>query len=91
MTDKQIRKYIVKNCPSAYQDYRMRYLCDYNYDEPCKDCTDCLIKQVIEKCKKKKEWFSKLPDGVAFDLTTLLGGNLQDVILQLFEIEEFEQ
>ena len=67
-------KYIVKNCPSAYQDYRMRYLCDYNYDKPCKDCTDCLIKQVIEKMKEHP--FCDCSCG--------------DEILQLFEIEECE-
>lgn len=41
----------------------------------CKDCTDCLIKQVIEKCKEK------IDDG---DWTA-------SSILQLFEIEECEQ
>lgn len=82
-------KYIVKNCPS----YSNGYIgCTASRVSSCfcESCNDCLIKQVIEKCKNKKEWFSKLPDGVAFDLTTFLGGNLQDEILQLFVIEECE-
>lgn len=85
-------KYIVKNCPCLYEYGKGDCCNDLKFDQHtlCKDCTDCLIKQVIEKCRKKKEWFSKLPDGVAFDLTTFLGGNLQDEILQLFEIEECE-
>ena len=79
-------KYIVKNCPALL----ISGICNGRNVKglACKNATDCLIKQVIEKCKKKKEWFSKLPDGVAFDLTTLLGSNLQDEILQLFETEE---
>lgn len=66
-------KYIVKNCPNYHNGYISctAYGVSYCF---CEGCTDCLIKQVIEKCKKKKEWFSKLPDGVAFNLTTLLGG-----------------
>lgn len=86
-------KYIVKNCPCIdTTDAHSIFNCEclnrgYKEQWRCYD-KDCLIKQVIEKCKKEKEWFSKLPDGVAFDLTTFLGGNLQDEILQLFEIEE---
>lgn len=85
-------KYIVKNCPCLYEYGKGDCCNDLKFDQHtlCQDCTDCLIKQVIEKCREQKEWFSKLPDRVAFDLTTLLGGNLQDEILQLFEIEECE-
>lgn len=82
-------KYIVKNCPSFIEDTQ-ECESEQSHFIWCEDCTDCLIKQVIEKCKKKKEWFSKSPDGVAFDLNAFMGGNLQDEILQLFEIEECE-
>lgn len=87
-------KYIVKNCPNLSESYYAdghisQNECSLEIDDrQCVDCTDCLIKQVIEKCRKKKEWFSKLSDGVAFDLKTFTGGNLQDEILQLFKIEE---
>lgn len=80
-------KYIVKNCPAIMNCMMFKNSCS-NADGYCQDYTDCLIKQVIEKCRKKKEWFSKLSDGVAFDLKTFTGGNLQDEILQLFKIEE---
>ena len=42
-------KYVVKNCPCIYKSYRSEYDCDY--DGPCEDCTDCLIKELIEKIK----------------------------------------
>ena len=73
-------KYRVKNCPCIYKSYRSDYDCDY--DGPCEDCTDCLIKQVIEKCKKEcdptnNDWCRDKE-------------NLSREILQLFEIEECE-
>ena len=84
------KKYIVQSCPSLDTDGITCQDCSFEDCgmEDCSNRSNCLIKQVIKKCRKKKEWFSKLPDGVAFDLTTFLGGNLQDEILQLFEIEE---
>ena len=45
-------KYIVKNCPS----YSNGYIGCTAYRVSscfCERCTDCLIKQVIEKCKKE--------------------------------------
>ena len=45
------RKYVVKNCPCNVTTEDM---CDWeNTNETyCEDCTDCLIIQVIEKCKE---------------------------------------
>lgn len=39
-------KYIIKNCIS-YENG----LCD-NQDVFCQDCTDCVLKQIVEKCKR---------------------------------------
>lgn len=44
------KKYIVKNCPCIYSKH---YKCDGIYYGLCKECTDCLIKQVIEKCNEQ--------------------------------------
>lgn len=67
----------------------------------CQDCTDCLIKQVIEKCKdaegyysecicKNRETFNKYMDEE--NMTWLMGrAHLATCILQLFEIEEVEE
>lgn len=47
-------KYIIKNCPALYQIKGMTNEClDGNYQ--CQDCTDCLLKQIVEKCKNYKE------------------------------------
>lgn len=74
------KKYIVKNCPCVYNSYRTEYDCDY--DGPCADCTDCLIKQVIEKCKRYEDMSS------CYDC--IWGNGVAKEILQLFEIEEIE-
>ena len=72
-------KYIVKNCPS----YSNGYIGCTAYRVSscfCESCTDCLIKQVIEKCKFLKSTFD-------YDK----GSNyVTNEILQLFEIEECE-
>ena len=56
-----MNKYIVKNCPNCnhtdwdngYGELEEGYLCNIKIDDfECKDC-DCLIKQVIERCKEK--------------------------------------
>lgn len=66
-------KYIVKNCP-AYQkelitmDFKTgeTKATDKNYcmnpflPNKCQDCTDCVIKQVIEKCKGAVSDYSNL-------------------------------
>jgi hypothetical protein len=75
-------KYIIKNCPSILP---MTKLCDsesmFNCGTYCKDCTDCVIKQVIEKCKNELQvrnnwWCGAKP--------------LAQEILQLFDIEEIK-
>lgn len=83
------KKYIVKNCPSlktriSYKDKVWLNGCseygDLN-DKECCNITDCLIKQVIEKCKySTKSWDN-------FDIGERIKAN---EILKLFEIEEVE-
>ena len=76
-------KYIVKNCP-AYNVDSEYWDCMHPDTESlsCKDCTDCLIKQVIEKCKKECD---PTNDDWCRDKE-----NLSREFLQLFEIEECE-
>ena len=42
-------KYIIKNCP-AYSDY-----CEEIKSYECQDCTNCIMKQIVEKCKSIKK------------------------------------
>ena len=80
-------KYIVKNCPcidttDAHSIFNCECLNrDYKEQWRCYD-KDCLIKQVIEKCKKECD---PTNDDWCRDKE-----NLSREILQLFEIEECE-
>ena len=42
-------KYIIKNCPAL--SFSLGFYCD-EYQKKCQDCTDCLLKQIVELCKK---------------------------------------
>jgi hypothetical protein len=97
--------YIVKNCPAIL---RMTKICDAyetTQDLPqfCKDRTNCVIKQVIEKCKTiiEKDYreedrylFSeddlKILDRISFDVG-LVSKKVAKQILQLFDIEEINK
>lgn len=72
-------KYIVKNCPArGFQNY-----CE-ECQTYCQIKTDCLIKQVIEKCKNYNK---------AIQQNSLFFKSIRVIvrdILQLFEIEECE-
>lgn len=84
-------KYIVKNCPamctSKYFTGECRLECIL-----CKDITDCLIKQVIEKCKEPEQVYRNYDNPLTqVQCNTLFGRRtLGNEILQLFEIEECE-
>lgn len=84
-------KYIVKNCP-AYNVDSEYWDCMHPDIESlsCKDCTDCLIKQVIDDCKESIEYYEnegwKLDDMLEHSGKATMAFRL----LQLFEIEEVE-
>ena len=61
-------RYVVLNCPTLMGNR----LCYSKEIRQCADCNDCIIKQVIEKCKEHP--FKDCACG--------------DDILQLFDIEE---
>ena len=77
-------KYIVKNCPAITNNLTCRQaiyenmFCDYR--------TDCVIKQVIEKCKDKIRIYKY------YDTVYALGKvKCAKSILQLFDIEEINK
>lgn len=85
------KKYIVKNCPN-YNEYDEEWNClntDVN-DLLCVNCTDCLIKQVVEKCKFRSKICKDCGSDVCFECEHLTGGILANELLQLFAIEEVE-
>jgi len=74
-------KYIIKNCP-CYNNERFLSgflndndtFCAY-YSRKCQDCTDCVMKQIVKKCRKSLE-VSYCP--------------IEQEILELLDIEEVE-
>ena len=83
----KLNKYIIKNCPALY-GIDDGFLCSDNNDEDekyCIDCTDCVIKQVIKKCKYYQNKIGRTPQHRAgfVDATS--------DILQLFDIEEIRE
>ena len=76
-------KYIIKNCPnfcnwtdnSCSKTWKVD---SFNYIQ-CKEINDCLLKQIVKKCKEKINKYKK---------NSLLDG--YNDILRLLEIEEFE-
>lgn len=86
-------KYIVSNCPAYLieEDYCTCYL------EVCSDCTDCVIKQVIEKCTERSGKCERCRASEDYQPTDCLDYcSIDDVIfatkiLQLFDIEEVKE
>lgn len=49
-------KYIIKNCPCYVQyENSLHLCCDGQGDGECQDCTDCVMKQIVELCKRTCE------------------------------------
>lgn len=81
MTD----KYIIKNCP-CYNNERFLTgflndkdtICTY-YSKSCQDCTNCVLKRIVELCRGNKEYALEY-----------LGHRdmLAEEILQLLDIQE---
>ncbi len=50
-----MNKYIIKNCPVNYGLYKE--MCGFveeheDTSKKCQDCTDCVMKQIVELCKE---------------------------------------
>ena len=79
-------KYVIKNCDCILSSGR----CNVKSLVFCQDCTDCVLKQIVEKCNKIifrngnidfKEGFSNLAVGENF---------VARQVLQLLDIQEVE-
>ena len=97
-----MRKYIIKNCERLANTNMnitgVHFTCggiDFDTDEYilCQDCTDCRLKQVVEKCKnagcKDMDCEYRSPKSCLQCGENIVGIFAQD-ILDLFEIEECE-
>lgn len=95
------KKIIIRNCPAIYKKLRINennavyideYRCNYQTLNPCQDCTDCKMKQIVEKCKKYIENYN---DKVFYDnddVKILMGKVMlsQSILSELLDIEEVE-
>lgn len=78
-------KCVVKNCPAFDSKYNECHSKIEPHKLYCQDCTNCVIKQVIEKCKENLSSLETYIDIRSYECTML-----QD-ILQLFDIEEINK
>ena len=73
-------RYVVLNCPTLMGNR----LCYGKTIKQCADCTDCVIKQVIEKCNIYKNF-------TAITINDYAKRELALHILDLFDIEEINK
>lgn len=83
--------YVIRNCPAKDFGYKT---CS-NSDKPCKDIPNCLLKQIVELCKKARNErdlaFLKIKFTGA-EIAKLYGKvDFAKEILELLEIEEVDE
>lgn len=79
-------KYIVKNCPAYYYLGEECHNKEGQYGVSCCEITNCIIKQVTDKCKDKIRIYEY------YDKDYALGQvEYAKSILQLFDIEEINK
>lgn len=76
-------KYIIRNCPALVGCRVEQDLCYKNELHKCQDCTDCVLKQIVEKCKF---WI----DAEKNNRYKTNGWILSDDILRLLNIQDVE-
>lgn len=47
-------RYVIENCPCYNKDYSCQSKANIT-GKYCKDCTDCVLKQIVELCKRTCE------------------------------------
>ena len=84
-------KYIIKNCDIGFKDLEDNLICPYGckrtgFTNYCKEVTDCLLKQIVEKCKnaQKTQWVNNKkkpysPSKAAFARDILKGLEIEEV------------
>ena len=85
-------KYIIKNCPAIL---RVSEVCN-SYEKAfdnhclCQDCTDCLLKRIVKRCRKEQEYHKEWQKETGFNYAAT-GLRLANEILQLLDIQECEE
>lgn len=89
-------KYIINNCP-CYNNERFiggflddkATFCTY-YGKKCQGCTDCKLKQIVEKCKKYVENYNDKVFYDEDDVKILMGKVMlsQSILSEILDIQE---
>lgn len=78
-------RYVIRNCPANYQNNcRTAKVNECN----CQDCTDCVMKQIVELCKNKNYFVKRTPN--AQFSSGIQNSELAFDILQHLDIQEVE-
>ena len=85
-------KYIIKNCPNLTTSYygtgeTIHNQCGLTDDDLCANCTHCVLKQIVEKCKQVN---TKFYDSVHQRYLSPSKAKFARQILELLEIQECE-
>ena len=76
----KLSKYIIKNCEQIHSSDNFCW----SKNVPCQDCTDCVLKQIVELCKENLNSLETYVDIRNFECIILQN------ILQLLDIQEVE-
>lgn len=95
-----MKKYAVKNCPCCHHNswntsegMETGYVCYHSRHFLCKDCTDCLIKQIIDGVStvyKTPDYFETIKDEKQ-SLIESVWHNVAHMVMSKVEIEEYEE
>lgn len=90
-------KYIIKNCPCFVEGIAIKgnvqktQTCNNHKIREltyCQDCTDCVMKQIVELCRKKDYFVKRFPN--AEFSSGVQNSELAFDILKLLDIHEVE-
>lgn len=79
--------YVIRNCPAQPIIWNNNW-CNKK-QQFCQNCTDCVIKRVIEKCRAKK--LDIYNPSIGNEHYAMANSVLSTQILQLFDIEEINK
>lgn len=79
-------KYIIKNCPCIVVDECNSFKDDEVF---CKDCTDCVLKQIVELCEDEIELVKKWQEETKYPFKPT-AFELAEKILNQLDIQEVE-
>lgn len=79
-------KYVIRNCPAIYGIFLDGCKKDHYEDGTvlCKDCTDCVMKKIVDLCKKELNSLEEYVDVRSNECIILQN------ILKLLDIQEVE-